>query len=460
MSLLRAALLLVFFAGALAAGCATAREGEAPAGPIVRSVEISGTEHLKPSSVKGKILTTETSFLAFLPNWLPETISPPDHHFDPNAWQADLHRVERYYQAQGYYQAKVVDDAVTPDGKGGVDVKITVQEGEPTKISNVAISGLDPLAEGDRATVLDELPLVKGEIFVEDHWAGVKSTIQQRLRELGYAEAEVEGTVAVDVEKRTADVEVQVRPGERYKFGNVYVAQDDRPKVPSKRIVEQARGSVEKGAWYSETALAEAQARVFKMGVFGGVKVTRGAPDRDSGTVPVVVDVREAPFHSIRAGPGIGVDATRQEVRGVAEYTDRNFFGGLRRLTVTARAGYAWLPDFVNPNKQGPIFDVLAEFEQPRFLLRDVRLQTSAELENTIEEAYQYLGFRGKLAGIWQPHPTFSITGSYNYEAYDLNSGHPAGSVTFRPAPRQSCSAVRRTRPGGPSSACSATSSS
>ena len=63
----------------------------------------------------------------------------------------------------------------------------------------------------------------------------------------------------------------------------------------------------------AESSAPSYQGFVFQLGVFGAVKVNRGAPDRDAGTVPVVVDVREAPFHTVRLGGGIGIDALRHE---------------------------------------------------------------------------------------------------------------------------------------------------
>ena len=80
------------------------------------------------------------------------------------------------------------------------------------------------------------------------------------------------------------------------------------------------------------------------MGVFGAVKVNRGAPDRAAVTVPVVVDVREAP---LRSSGWAAVSAWMPRARRaalLAEWTHRNFFGGLRRLTVKGRVGYAFLP--------------------------------------------------------------------------------------------------------------------
>ena len=34
------------------------------------------------------------------------------HYFDPNAWQADLRRIIRIYQSEGYYNARITDEQV------------------------------------------------------------------------------------------------------------------------------------------------------------------------------------------------------------------------------------------------------------------------------------------------------------------------------------------------------------
>jgi translocation and assembly module TamA len=174
------------------------------------------------------------------------------------------------------------------------------------------------------------------------------------------------------------------------------------------------------------------------MGVFGAVKVYRGAPDREARMVPVVVDVREAPFRSIRLGGGIGVDAARQEVRVLSEWTDRNFLGGLRRLTLTGRGGYAFIPNITAafdridtngdgeedaPNlstPNGPIFELSAQLEQPRFLTRDLRLQVSLRAERGLEQAFNFIGGRARAGVAWQPHSDFTLSPSYNLELYRL----------------------------------------
>ncbi|HVE86648.1 MAG TPA: BamA/TamA family outer membrane protein [Myxococcales bacterium] len=416
---------LLLVAPALCAlGCSHVKGEESSDQPVVREIHIEGAKRLDEDDIKKKILTSETPWWGRI--WPFHEV----HFFDPNAWQADLRRIERYYQAQGYYQAQVVTHEVEEDGKGGVHLKVEVTEGDPTTISSLEIHGLESLPREHQDAALEDLPLREGAVFHEEDWGGLKQKIQTALREKGYAEAKVEGEVAVDVVTRMAQVKLEITPGQRYRFGSVFVAQDDRPKVPAKRIIEQAQGAVRPSDWYSDSALAEAQARVFKMGVFGGVKVNRGAPNRQEATVPVVVDVREAPFHTQKLGGGIGVDQTRQEGRVLGEYTDRNFFGGLRRLTLRAKVGYAFIPGVfpalapqtsIQPAFSEPTLDLLGEVEQPRFLWRDVRAQATLGLERGVEQAFSFYEGRIKLGAIWQPLPELSIFPSYNLEVYRLS---------------------------------------
>lgn len=395
-------------------------------GPKVKSLDIEGTKQVKEGDIKDRILTSSTPWYAFWP-------FGKAHFFDTNAWQADLRRIERFYQAEGYYQAQVESNEVTPDGDQAVRLRVVVNEGAPTVINAIEPHGLESLDKGkdlpsrrERERILEELPVKVGDVFREDTWEATKELVLQRLKNLGYAEAEVGGEVRVDEATQKAVVDLRITPGLRYRFGNIFIATDADPQVPPRRIIEQAQGAVHKGAFFSEAALAEAQARVFRMGVFGAVKVNRGAPDRQNATVPVVVDVREAPFHSVRLGGGIGVDAARQEGRLLGEWTNRNFRGGLRRLTLRGRVGYAFIPSVLSSlrseegSQSGPVFTLTTEFEQPRFLFRDLSLQVSVTGEKGLQQAYSFYGGYLKAGVIWQPHPSFSVFPSYNLQLYRL----------------------------------------
>ncbi|WP_415835275.1 BamA/TamA family outer membrane protein [Corallococcus soli] len=421
----------------LLTACATTSSTQ-PSGPKVKSLDIQGAKQVDDGDIKDRILTSATPWYAFWP-------FGRAHYFDTNAWQADLRRIERFYQAEGYYQAQVESNEVIPDGDKAVRLKVVVNEGAPTLIDRIEPHGLESLAQGpdapsqrQRELILEELPVRSGDVFREDTWVATKELITQRLKDLGYAEAEVEGEVRVDVATQKAIVDLRITPGLRYRFGNIFIATDANPQVPPRRIIEQTQGAVHKGDYFSEKALAEAQARVFRMGVFGAVKVNRGAPDRQNATVPVVVDVRESPFHSLRLGGGVGVDAARQEGRILGEWTNRNFRGGLRRLTLRGRLGYAFIPNVLasvrgdDGSKDGVVFEATTEFEQPRFLLRDLRLQASVTAEKGLQQAYSFYGGYLKTGVIWQPHDSFSVFPSYNLQLYRLE-GQVSADETVPP---------------------------
>ncbi|MHB8878093.1 MAG: autotransporter assembly complex protein TamA [Myxococcaceae bacterium] len=435
----RGALALLCFALALAApsGCATtsaAQEALGTDGPIIDSLEIEGTKAVDEDDLKKRILTS-ASHLQGLP------IVGEIQRFDPNNWQADLRRIERAYQARGYYQAKVVDEHILPAGPDHVRLVVRVFEGEQTLVSKVEVRGLESLPAAQRLTVLEDLPIQPGQPFLEAGWEAQKALLAQRLRDQGYAEASLTGEAQVDVATHKAEVTLEVTPGLRYRFGRIVVATDPNAKVAPWRITERVKGAITPGAWYNDVALADAQARVFQMGVFAGVKLTRGAPDREEGTVPIVVDVREAPFHTRRTGLGLGVDQTRQEGRVTGEYTDRNFLGGLRRYTLRGKVGYAFLPDILSVargapgSKSGLVANLVNEFEQPRLFNPYLSLQSTLELQSGLEPAYDFQGGSFRVGTPWRPWPDLVVFPSVNFDLYFLSSPAPLGGrspeVTF-----------------------------
>ncbi len=407
----------VLCALAWTAGCATAPKKDQP---LIQDIRIEGTKQLPEGEVKARIVTSEQ------PWWPWEERS----WFDANAWQADIRRIERFYESRGYYQARVVEEEILPEGDR-VSLRVRVEEGEPTRIKKIRIEGLAGLSTAQKSQLLDAFPLREGGIFLENDWVGVKSQLLADLHELGFADAVVDGSVQVDVESREAVIELDVEPGPRFKFGKVFVASDANPKVSPKQIAEQARGAIVEGQWYSESALAEAQSRVFKMGVFGGVKVNRGVPDRENATVPIIVDVREAPFHTLRAGFGLGVDQSRQETRALVEYIDRDFLGGLRSLQTQLKIGWAFIPTvwdvaFDDPTlieKSRPLASISTEFSQPRVILPTMRYFAALQGEFRPEQAYEMFGGRAETGLVWTPHPNLTAQLSYNFEAYKFLTG-------------------------------------
>jgi translocation and assembly module TamA len=396
------------------AGCAVRLKRGTAERPAITSFQIAGT-HAVSAGDLAKRLATEPSDGFFWHFFWRET-----RYFDEDAFANDKRRILRYYQSIGYYGAKIAAADVVPDGDGFVKVRVRVDEGAPTRVVDLVVDGLDAAPEAKRKA--GTLPLRVGDIFTEAAYDATRAALLAALTSTGWAKADVAQSAQVDPLLAEARVRYTVQPNERYHFGNVFVA--GAAAVPRGRIREEAEQVVKPGEVFDATDLGKAQGRVYDLGVFGGVRVSPGPADDARHTLPVVVAVREAPFRTVRAGPGLTIQNTRQELDAMVGWAHRNWLGGLRKLQLDARVGYAWIPRIINPTKSGFVGLATADFTQPDIVGRRVDFNVRAELERGLEPAYDFFAERLRV-GL----PTHfygrlvSFTPSVNLELYQLSAG-------------------------------------
>jgi outer membrane protein assembly factor BamA len=418
----RPGLALALVAGALAAsGCFLWPQ---PRGteehPTITGFDIEGMHAISESDLRARLATQESGRKVF--------VVPDPQRFDIDAFANDKRRIVLYYASQGYYRAKVVSADVVPDGPRRVRIRIRIDEGPPTHVTRIDLPGIDDAPEAKAK--LRELPLKVGDVFTDAVYDATRAAVLGALTSTGWANAEVTQHAQVDPELNEARVTYTVKAGPRYVFGNVFVS--GAASIPRARIREEVELQVEPGKVYDSTKLPKAQARVFDLGVFGGVRVSPSVPPPEDPkrNVPVQVTVREAPFRTIRAGPSFTVEAIRWELDGVAGWQHRNWLGGLRRLSLDAKVGYAWLPTFFNANERGPVGLLSADFTQPGVATRYVDLNVRAEVERGLEQGYNFWAQRLRLGTPFRPARLFTFVPSINLELYELGSAISTQSVT------------------------------
>lgn len=457
LALARAAALVLLLCGG---GCVQIR-GTADA-PAVTRLELEGTHDLDGDDIVPLIATQESERPAPVPILGPLLYQlelllelPPDAPpaqvpivgpvvrafrlavggvdvatLDADALAVDRRRVEAFYRERGYYGARVEEVKVTPDGPGRVQVVLRVLEGEPVRVTRVEVVGLDRAPEA--AAAVGTLPLAPGDVFTEAAYDAARAQLEAALLGNGWATGEVTQIARVLPEERTAEVRYDVKPGPRLRFGPLFVAGSSA--VRRELIRQQAAIEIKPGAWYDERKLARAQSRVFDLGVFAGVRVTRGEPDAKRGTLPIVVAVREAPFRTLRFGPGLGLEATRWDASFEAGWTHRNFLGDLRRVSADLRAGYAWLPTPFARDKEGVVGLLTLEFGQPAVLFGRVDAIARVELERGLERGYDFWSERLRLGLPVRLGPRWSFVPSYNLEVYHLENVDPVERDPLDPA--------------------------
>jgi translocation and assembly module TamA len=388
-------------------GCATPSEPKRGR-PVLTSVDFVGNDHVSAKDLRERIATEATS------GWFSKTV----RYYDPDLFEIDKQRIERTYNAKGFFHAQVEGVDVVKDSEGRVSLRVHVKEGQRAIISNFSIEGLDKLEPKQRLRVEAASGLQPGDGFDEDAYERAKARTVTELKERGYAEAKVTGRVEIEEQYDRAKVVLKANTGPKFTFGRVIVS--GNRDIPADAII-RATG-IKKGDVYKPSKLELAQQRVYQLGTFSGVRVGLEPIPGGSAVAPVRVNVREAPFQTVRAGVGFQLETDRNVLpRLRAEYTNRNLFGDLRRLELAANGGYAFTPSIISPQKSGIVLATYAQLTNPHILLPGLELVSRLEYTKELQISFDYQSLAARLSLVYR-YGRHTITPSLNFVRYfDVN---------------------------------------
>lgn len=405
-------------------GCATIPDGRYG----VDRLELRGVEQLDVFALRACLATKERPSLSIdlsrapapscgeppfdarrihLPLWRWPWTSWP--LYDPSVFERDLARIERWYRARGYYGARVLSSASTPEdalygsptSEEKIGLKVAIAEGEPVRIESTAMEGNDTLDEPLGKSLLEVLDeLSPGDRFDEALYDDIQRTLLRTLRNAGHAGAEVKGHVDIDPVAKSAAVRFKLAPGPVMELGDVCVEGHD--KLPPKLILQAS--DLRPGRPFSESDIEDARTRIYQMRVVSEVEVSAGRVDPKSGAarfdvasdvrsgewlawqdgqaveardeedvptervcrratqksdkpqVPIEIRVKPAKLYRVGVGAGvqIGVEDGQRAINAAQQwdvhlftYAEvRNFLGGLRRLRIEERPKLIFLAPF------------------------------------------------------------------------------------------------------------------
>ncbi len=332
---------------------------EVPVGAlIVDRVDVIGAEKADPDELVKRLATSKTKhalggLLAAIPvlSYV-DALTLEYHTLDSLILDRDLERVRRWYRARGFYDAEVRAGRVVRTEEGHVRVEIVVFEGEPVLLGSVKLDFADwrrafrvNSALVDRVASYQAEPIAAPERaprFDEDGYDELKVKLRRALTDNGYAYGTVDGTVNVDVAKRVADVRLTASAGPFCHIAKVTF--EGLGEIPE-RPIREALG-IETGDAFSTEQLEQAHFALADFEVFGSVEIEPqvSAPGEPFLTqIPIVVRVLPIKLRGVKLGVGSEL-GSRFDVHGVAGWEDRNFVGGLRKVTAELRPSLLFFP--------------------------------------------------------------------------------------------------------------------
>ena len=397
-ALMRAAILALAI---VLAGCAS----EAALGrPWVRHVVFAGVHSAEDeAALREGIAIEQTSRVPFSQR----------KYLDAFALETDRKRIEAWYRAHGYFHARVVSAEVKPLDTDSVDVHFLVEEGPPTRIKEVRVTGLDPLGP-DADALLGTLDLRPGEIFDHARFLAETAELNVRTRQLGRAWARVDSGVDVDRDHNLATVRVAVDAGPIVRVGRVLTSGELLGLTPARLILHSG---LHEGDLLTPDRLENARGRIYNLALFSTVKFSFTPNAADPSLADVRLELHEGPLRQLQLGIGVGIEAERTDVRLKLVRTQRNFLGGLRTLRLSLEPAYVAMPSFWNDSKHGPAVKSEAQLTAPDVFLDLDQLKLTVGYDLGIDYAFQYHGPRAQLAyayNLLSDHVQLNL--SYNFQ--------------------------------------------
>ncbi len=386
--------------------------------PVIREVRITGNDAIRTTRLRQRIQTQANRRVLSIPGftwwrWVyqfGDTVGgrvgdafrasgEAPAYLDPGLVDNDVERLRVFYEQQGFRDARISADIVEGDDSDRVTVHFRIDEGPPTYLRSLEYRGLQGLPEPvqasivnesvfENATPADENPFkltIANQRYETPLLLEERQRVLRALRNGGYAAVSRDSIRALvfTPQPDSFDVRMRVRPGRRYRFGDVqfnvegplFDSSTRQPTVDvpvdssagyaptvsatirneerlSPNLLERAL-QFTPGAYYSQERLLATKRRLEGTGAFTFTNLTpqlsdslRLAPNGEA-FVPIRIEARTRERHQLRAETfalqrevvsdveselGLGVGLT---------YENANVLGGGERFQLRTAASVA-----------------------------------------------------------------------------------------------------------------------
>jgi outer membrane protein assembly complex protein YaeT len=310
----RLPLLVLLALGLLAAGCR--EEGTVR----VRSVTFVGVESVDEGRLKAALATRQSSMFPW----------GRQYRFERSRFEDDLKRVAAFYADRGYPNARVTAfDVSLNDTQDEVDVRLTIDEGLPLRVTGVVFRGFDPIPLARLDRLRDEARVRIGAPRDRQQVLTAQEFALNELRENGFPYARVSSNEAPGSEHEVA-VEFVAEPGPQARFGPIEVVGN---QSVGEDTIRQKVG-YRPGEVYRRSVVQDTQRTLYGMELFTFVNIEVVDPESQSAEARTRVTVVEGRHQRVNLGLGYG---TEDKARVQGDYRHVNFLGGARTAGVQAR---------------------------------------------------------------------------------------------------------------------------
>lgn len=297
---------------------------------IIDKIKFKGNKHIANSKLKEEI-TIESS------SWIKEKILKKEPvYFTYKLYNDDIKRLKIFYQKQGYLKVAFGEPKVVVNKKNKVELIVFVTEGKPVLISEISflVDSAQTLQEvlhpRNKKNLLLQTKATKTKIFRDESLTKDKLLIAEAFYDEGYPYTLVIPQLEVDTLNNSTKIKWTIDRGPLSYFGSTIIKGNSR--VPSKSIHRQL--AYKKGDVWSKERIDQTQKQIYNQGNFrvASVKTQIGTEQLD--TLPLQIQINEAPRWTTRFGVGYGRE---DRFRTFADIQYLSFITNAGRLNLYAK---------------------------------------------------------------------------------------------------------------------------
>src|SRR5919198_743516 len=333
----------------------------------VHSLKFNGVKAVDAARLRDALATRQSSKIPW----------GKKYYFDRSRFEADLKRIQAFYNDRGYPDARVTGfDVKLNDKQDQVDVTLTISEGDPVKVAGLQFVGFDVIPPDHFKQLQSQVPLKVGEPRDRQLVVTTHEMALNELKDHGYPYAKV----ATDEQSGASNKEVvltfNAEPGKLAHFGSVEIIGNS---AVSDRVIEREL-TFKPGDLYRRSIVQDSQRRLYGLELFQFANIEPVNPEAQPADVPMKVTVAEGKHQRVNFGVGYG---TEEKARIDAEYHHVNFLGGAR--SAGAHVRYSGLDRGVR-----------LDFNQPYFFRPHFSLGGEGQVWYSYTPAYRSLVRGGK----------------------------------------------------------------
>ncbi len=367
-----------------------AQTGVPEGGYEIGSLEFKGNETFNASELRTQCATRETPgfFNKFLYHSISQQLGRKDEYFNASTTGADLDRLRRFYVNRGFSEIRIDTLLKFSDEDRRVDVTFVFQEGYRSVIDTLEYRGIREDPGPIWSDIHSSAKIKQGDPFNTVLLEEEVRRVQRIMWDAGYPNAvflKDSSYARRYLSTRNYSVVLRFDMGRRFRFGDITVTQEidtlrgekPRPDITDDIVLQQL--DYHKGDFYSYNDLVHSEGNLNRLGVLDLRSIDKVVPSNADTSifVPTSITVHPRDKHELAPELLVSDENSAFNIGAGLGYTDRNFFGGARILTMRARFRTqtpSQFPDYFGTNTGAVAnLDLSADMLQPFILTNKIK---------------------------------------------------------------------------------------